>query len=248
MWTQISTRYPEAALTCLERSLEAPLTFVIDSRATLANSKDVVDRVLPQMDRMRHIYIPWTLLHDDDGNVSPLVSGLIDAPAPQLETFYLYRVRADGKCFALPPVFGGSTPRLTVLKLSYSYPQIGSVTFGTPPAPRMIPGLGTGVRPQLLDESFVDDVVHVAEVDTVRTARRLVADGFVFGGSTGTVVCGAARWLERNGAGPETTAVALAPDLGERYLDTVHNEQWVSDIYGADAIASADLGGGVTGA
>ncbi|GAB2658833.1 2,3-diaminopropionate biosynthesis protein SbnA [Saccharopolyspora gloriosae] len=124
----------------------------------------------------------------------------------------------------------------------------GSVTFGTPPAPRMIPGLGTGVRPQLLDESFVDDVVHVAEVDTVRTARRLVADGFVFGGSTGTVVCGAARWLERNGAGPETTAVALAPDLGERYLDTVHNEQWVSDIYGADAIASADLGGGVTGA
>lgn len=124
----------------------------------------------------------------------------------------------------------------------------GSVTFGTPPAPRLIPGLGTGVRPQLLDESFVDDVVHVAEVDTVRAARRLVADGFVFGGSTGTVVCGAARWLERNGAGPETTAVALAPDLGERYLDTVHNEQWVSDIYGADVIASADLGGGVTGA
>lgn len=124
----------------------------------------------------------------------------------------------------------------------------GSVTFGTPPGPRMIPGLGTGVRPQLLDESFVDDVVHVAEVDTVRTVRRLVAGGFVFGGSTGTVVCGAARWLERNGAGPETTAVALAPDLGERYLDTVHNEQWVSDIYGADAIASADLGGGVTGA
>ncbi|KAI1794612.1 hypothetical protein LXA43DRAFT_883649 [Ganoderma leucocontextum] len=130
MWTQISTRYPEASLTCLERSMDAPLTFVIDSRATLNNAKDVVDRVLPQMSRMRHIYIPWTLLHDDDGNVSPLVSGLIDAPAPQLETFYLYRVRADGKCFALPPVFGGKTPRLTVMKLSYSYPQMGSVTFG----------------------------------------------------------------------------------------------------------------------
>ena len=130
MWTQISTRYPEAALTCLERSVDAPLTFVVDVRATHANSMDVVNRVLPQMPRMRHIYIPWTLLHDDDGNVSPLVSGLIDAPAPQLETFYLYRVRADGKCFALPPVFGGNTPRLTVMKLSYSYPQMGCVTFG----------------------------------------------------------------------------------------------------------------------
>ncbi|TBU35711.1 hypothetical protein BD311DRAFT_744458 [Dichomitus squalens] len=130
IWTQISTRYPEAALTCLERSVDAPLTFVIDSRATMDNSKDVVDRVLLQMSRMRHLYIPWTLLHDDDGNVSPLVSGLIDASAPQLETFYLYRVRADGKCFALPPIFGGQTPRLTVMKLSYSYPQMGSVTFG----------------------------------------------------------------------------------------------------------------------
>ena len=36
--------------------------------------------------------------------------------------------------------------------------SVGSVAFGAPPARRMIPGLGTGVRPELLDESFVDDV------------------------------------------------------------------------------------------
>lgn len=41
----------------------------------------------------------------------------------------------------------------------------GSVTFGGPPGRRMIPGLGASVRPQLLDESFVDEVVQVDEVD-----------------------------------------------------------------------------------
>lgn len=31
--------------------------------------------------------------------------------------------------------------------------SVGSVIFGTPPGPRMIPGLGAGVRPPILDES-----------------------------------------------------------------------------------------------
>ncbi len=37
--------------------------------------------------------------------------------------------------------------------------SVGSVTFGGAPGRRMIPGLGTSIRPPLLDESYVDDVV-----------------------------------------------------------------------------------------
>ncbi len=59
----------------------------------------------------------------------------------------------------------------------------------------MIPGLGTSVRPALLDESFVDDVVCVEEGDTIRACHRLARRGFLFGGSTGTVVSGAMSWL-----------------------------------------------------
>ena len=36
---------------------------------------------------------------------------------------------------------------------------VGSQAFGGPPARRMIPGLGTSVRPPLLDESYVDEVI-----------------------------------------------------------------------------------------
>jgi cysteine synthase A len=111
--------------------------------------------------------------------------------------------------------------------------SVGSVTFGSPPGRRMIPGLGASVRPPLLDESYVDEVVQVEEADTVRACHRLARRGFVFGGSTGTVVSGAIGWLTRHDA-PGSTAVAIAPDLGERYLDTIYQTNWVEAIYGKD--------------
>jgi cysteine synthase A len=117
---------------------------------------------------------------------------------------------------------------------------VGSVSFGTPPARRMIPGLGMGVRPPLLDESYIDEVVHVEERDAIRTCHRLARRGFLFGGSTGTVVSGATDWLARHGS-PDLTVVALAPDLGERYLDTVYQTNWVTDLYGEDVLVS-DIG------
>ncbi|KAL1944699.1 hypothetical protein VTO73DRAFT_3129 [Trametes versicolor] len=129
LWTQLSTRYPEAALTCLERSGDAPLSFVVHYRATVSNAKALIDRVRPHMYRMRHLYVPWTAVNDDSGNITELLSSLLDADAPQLETFYVYRFRADGACFTLPTVFGGHTPRLRVLKLAYSCPHMGCVSF-----------------------------------------------------------------------------------------------------------------------
>ncbi|MFC4002416.1 2,3-diaminopropionate biosynthesis protein SbnA [Prauserella oleivorans] len=113
--------------------------------------------------------------------------------------------------------------------------SVGSVIFGGPPGRRMIPGLGTSVRPPLLDESYVDEVVRVAEPDTVRACHRLARNGFLFGGSTGTVVSGALTWLDRN-ADSGVTAVAIAPDLGERYLDTLYHLAWVQDIYGEEVL------------
>ncbi|MGW5733515.1 MULTISPECIES: 2,3-diaminopropionate biosynthesis protein SbnA [Streptomyces] len=115
----------------------------------------------------------------------------------------------------------------------------GSVTFGSPPAPRLIPGLGTAVRPALLDRSYVDEVLLVAEVDTVRTCRTMQSNGFLFGGSTGSVVAGALRWLTEHAPAGGLTAVAIAPDLGERYLDTIYDDEWVAEHFGAGALAPA---------
>jgi 2,3-diaminopropionate biosynthesis protein SbnA len=107
---------------------------------------------------------------------------------------------------------------------------VGSVIFGGPAGRRMIPGLGAAVSLPRLDRSYIDDVVLVTEPDTIRTCRQLARGGFLFGGSTGTVVTGALDWLNQNDAG-SLTAVAISPDLGERYLETVYADEWVREHY-----------------
>jgi cysteine synthase A len=121
--------------------------------------------------------------------------------------------------------------------------SVGSVAFGGAPGLRMIPGLGTSIRPPLLDESYVDEVVRVEEADTIRACHRLARSGFLFGGSTGTVVSGAMGWLAEHDA-LEPTAVAIAPDLGERYLDTIYQTNWLQDLYGEDVLSSDELTSG----
>jgi cysteine synthase A len=113
---------------------------------------------------------------------------------------------------------------------------VGSVTFGGPARRRMIPGLGMNVRPHFLDESFIDEVVLVEEPDTIRACHRMAGRGFLFGGSTGTVVSGAMGWLAQHDT-PELTAVAIAPDFGERYLDTIYQTNWLQEIYGTDVLS-----------
>jgi 2,3-diaminopropionate biosynthesis protein SbnA len=115
--------------------------------------------------------------------------------------------------------------------------SFGSVIFGGRPGRRMIPGLGMTVRPPLLDDSYVDEVVHVEEADTIRACHRMARRGFLFGGSTGTVVSGAMDWMSRRDASG-LTAVAIAPDLGERYLDTIYQTNWIEAIYGKDVLSS----------
>jgi cysteine synthase A len=121
--------------------------------------------------------------------------------------------------------------------------SVGSVIFGGEPGRRMIPGLGMSMRPPLLDESYVDEVVRVEEADTIRACHRLARRGFLFGGSTGTVVSGAMDWLSRHDT-RDLTAVAIAPDLGERYLDTIYQTNWLHDLYGEHVLGSEQVTAG----
>src|SRR5581483_11188008 len=118
----------------------------------------------------------------------------------------------------------------------------GSVTFGGPAATRHIPGLGTSVRPAHTDESYLADVVYVDEPDTIAACHTLASRGFLFGGSTGTVISGASAWLAENDASRELTCAALAPDMGERYLDTIYNTTWIEDTYAPrDSVETGDV-------
>lgn len=103
----------------------------------------------------------------------------------------------------------------------------GSVTFGFPPGKRYIPGLGTSRAPEIADASVVDDIVMVPESETIAMCRWLVRDqGWLVGGSTGTVLAGIRRWSTH--IRPGSTVVAISPDFGERYVDMIYNDEWVA--------------------
>lgn len=125
----------------------------------------------------------------------------------------------------------GSTARVVAVD------SVGSVSFGSPPADRLIPGVGAGVMPPLLDPDAFDDVVLVPEEAALRMCRTLSARGLLFGGSTGTVVDGARTWLELNDPQRTLRTVCISPDMGDRYLDTVYNDAWVLQHFGPQALA-----------
>ncbi|MFI5783882.1 pyridoxal-phosphate dependent enzyme [Nocardia sp. NPDC051570] len=116
---------------------------------------------------------------------------------------------------------------------------IGSANLGGKTGPRMIPGLGSTVPARALDLSLVDETVQVSEEDTIRICRALAATGFLFGGSTGTVLGGALRWLDRHDTDRSLRSVVIAPDLGDRYMDTVYNDDWVLENFGPRAVQAA---------
>jgi 2,3-diaminopropionate biosynthesis protein SbnA len=103
---------------------------------------------------------------------------------------------------------------------------LGSVIFSDHRAPRAIPGLGAGLRPPLCELSLVGECVHVSDLDCIAGCRRLMEREAIFaGGSSGGVLAAVEAFADRIPAG--AMVVALLPDRGERYLDTVFSDEWV---------------------
>jgi cysteine synthase A len=104
----------------------------------------------------------------------------------------------------------------------------GSVIFGGAPQRRRIPGIGSSIRPSLLDEAVIKDVVMVSEWDEVMGCRELLRDSGIFaGGSTGCVYAAINRYFEGSRRPPPVVAF-LCADSGEAYRETIYNPDWVA--------------------
>jgi cysteine synthase A len=113
----------------------------------------------------------------------------------------------------------------------------GSVTFGGAPGKRSIPGIGTSVRPKLADLANPDKVVTISEARTVEACLAFVRDyHLLVGGSTGSVLAGIEQMAHEFEAGD--TIVAISPDLGEKYLDTIYDRNWVESMIGSEGKAT----------
>ncbi|MET7799465.1 pyridoxal-phosphate dependent enzyme [Streptomyces decoyicus] len=105
----------------------------------------------------------------------------------------------------------------------------GSIAFGGPAHDYYQSGTGTPEGAEigaLVDFDLIDEGVKVGDVEAFATARALARTGLLIGGSAGGVVHEALIRLPT--LPPGSTMVALVNDGGEKYLDTVFNDDWMN--------------------
>lgn len=113
----------------------------------------------------------------------------------------------------------------------YAVDAIGSVIFGSRKADRLIPGHGAAMRPKLFKDDMASKVIRVSDLDCVIGCRRLAAtEAILAGGSSGAVLTAVEQAKHEIHSG--ANCVMIFADRGERYLDTIYSDEWVSEHFG----------------
>lgn len=108
---------------------------------------------------------------------------------------------------------------------------VGSQIFSSVRHPRLVPGLGSALRPALCPADSIHRCVHVTDRDCVVGCRKLVRrEAILAGGSSGGVVAAVERL--RPEIPPGAVCVAILADRGERYVDTIFSDDWVRQHLG----------------
>lgn len=206
------------------KALGAELAFATDAASTkLATSER--DAMAAQLAAEHGAY--WTEQHNNPANSNGymgLASELVAALGGSI-THWLGAIGTGGSLFGTGKVLRERIPALTIIGVE---PQ-GSIIFGGTGAPYY--QSGTGIPPgaeigALVDYSLLDAGVKVSDRQAFNTARHLARRrGLLVGGSAGGVIYHALQCISQ--APPRSVAVALVCDGGEKYLDTVFDDEWM---------------------
>jgi 2,3-diaminopropionate biosynthesis protein SbnA len=113
----------------------------------------------------------------------------------------------------------------------YAVDAVGSVIFGGQNTKRLIPGHGAAVIPALFQANLAAESVHVTDLECVIGCRTLARrEAVLGGGSSGAVLMALEKVKHR--IPPGSTCTLVLPDRGERYLDTIYSDAWVTDHFG----------------
>lgn len=105
---------------------------------------------------------------------------------------------------------------------------MGSMVFKNEPKKRYIPGAGSSIRPNNLVHALIDDYIIVKEIDAIKKCLEKAEKGVLLGGSSALVLAGIEKYfsLHKQLFSAQTNVVAIFADSGDRYLDTIYNEEW----------------------
>lgn len=141
------------------------------------------------------------ILRDTDGEVDIFIAG----------------VGTGGTITGTGQALKAAKPGVQVIAVE---PKDSPVLSEGHPGPHKIQGIGPNFVPAILDRDVIDEVITAEFDESIRTARRLMAEeGLLVGMSCGAAVSAALKVAAR----PENagkTIVVILPDTGERYLST----------------------------
>lgn len=99
-------------------------------------------------------------------------------------------------------------------------PAGAAVLSGGPVGNHLMPGIGVGFIPEVLNRSILDEVIAVTDEEAFKCARRLAREeGIMAGVSSGAALHAALAVASRQDAAGRIIVVLL-PDTGERYVST----------------------------
>lgn len=142
--------------------------------------------------------------------------------------------------YAFIGVSSGGTISGTSKKIKERYPNakiiavdtVGSVIFGGKPKRRFIPGIGSSMVPSILKDAKIDEIVIISEESAIKMCHKFKEKYSMFiGGSSGSVLSGIDNYLKEKKIDKKVNVVTIFADRGERYLDTIYNNNWCKEKF-----------------
>jgi cysteine synthase len=124
---------------------------------------------------------------------------------------------------------------------------IGSVIFGQPDLPgRLQGGLGNSLVAPNVHHELVDEVHWLNDEEAFAATLQLAREEKIFAGNSSGSVYAVARWISTQ-VPAGTAIVAIFPDRGDRYVDTIYNSAYrihkgVNSLTLPDAPKAVSLG------
>lgn len=146
----------------------------------------------------------------------------LEAPRQQLDYLFM-GVSSGGTITGVSQKVKEKFPKAQVIAVDVE----GSVIFGGDARKRFIPGIGSSLRPKILNAAVIDDVVMVNEEETMDSCTELLEKYNLYvGGSSGSVYAAVKKYFRISGVYKPTNVMCVFADKGERYITTIYNADW----------------------